>query len=73
MIETTMDKLVDAVTVRCFNGVLPDCPAELLTLAVIVCAWPLQEASEEMTSRFFEDLLLHVRVRLAAQNARFLQ
>lgn len=67
-----MEKLVDSVAQRCFGGTLPDCP-ELITLAVTVTAWPLQESSEEMTSRFFEDLLLHLRARLAAQNARFLQ
>jgi hypothetical protein len=67
-----MEKLVDSVAQRCFGGTLPDCP-ELITLAVTVTAWPLQEASEEQTSRFFEDLLLHIRARLGAQNVPWLQ
>lgn len=67
-----MDELVEGITKKCFNGTLPDCP-ELIALAVTVTAWPLKEASDEMTSRFFEELLLTVRARLAAQNARFLQ
>jgi hypothetical protein len=69
--EESMAELVESIAVKSFGGTLPDC-AEVIAIAVTVTVWPLQEASEEVTARFIEDFLLHLRARIAMQNNSWL-